>query len=509
MANKSKLSGGIFYSILIEGKMSGHKEGNTNPDLLADLINFFDDDYRLVDQNSNTISKYCAQYRDGKKTSGAGLPFDKGHLTSSFHERLQTDYAFFRSKMIGFVKNHMERSSDIKTANSLLSCLESDGSISDTQLFFCGYDGSSMTKENLLKQSVICFETLLLGIWDFIISNRPLATGTNQGGNYKDIEVRRFDEWGTTRTSTKTTSSPNDFSFSPWEQSGFVLTEWNEELIQNIESHRQLFVRTKAIDDVMRHLKKDHVLFLIGDPGSGKTIATEIIAYCFMRDGIEIISTYDYKDTSEILSIVRERREDSQIILIDDCMGQAYFDLGEDQETALRKLISTISSCRNKYLLLNSRITIYNSARNGVGGLAKRLNDFNNNIITLTQPSELERATIYFKHLLFSDPIKNEHYFDLQPEKRYKNIINHKNYTPRIMEYVTSDLFLRGSSPTDYYEMVMKTLSNPAKIWDDEFNHKLKKRDRLLLTTLYSLTNDKCRTDLCRIAYEKGPQRTP
>ena len=56
--------------------------------------------------------------------------------------------------------------------------------------------------------------------------------------------------------------------------------------------------------------------------------------------------------------------------------------------------------------------------------------------------------------------------------------------------------------PTEYYDFVMRQLNNPREIWKDEYERKLQKVDRLLLQTLYSLSDSKADEATVRKCFE-------
>ena len=56
-------------------------------------------------------------------------------------------------------------------AQTLLRVIHDDSSLEDAE-FYCQEDGSLISRDDLLKQSSVCLEALLLGIWHFLIFNR-------------------------------------------------------------------------------------------------------------------------------------------------------------------------------------------------------------------------------------------------------------------------------------------------------------------------------------------------
>lgn len=69
------------------------------------------------------------------------------------------------------------------------------------------------------------------------------------------------------------------------------------------------------------------------------------------------------------------------------------------------------------------------------------------------------------------------------------NIIKHKNYNPRIIEFITKENNYRKISTDDYYEYTIRKLNNPLDVWEEEFEERIDYIDRIILYCLYSLTD--------------------
>lgn len=147
--------------------------------------------------------------------------------------------------------------------------------------------------------------------------------------------------------------------------------------------------------------------------------------------------------------------------MLDDCLGQYYFKMKETQGNELLSLVKYVACYKNKKLIMNSRVTIFQQAK--------------------------ERIV--------------EFYQDILKEFRYKEIVKHNNYTPRIMEFVTREYNFKKVSSDNYYKYVCQCLDNPTEIWQDEFSEKLQQEDRILLTTLYLLTDTSIDENILKRAF--------
>jgi hypothetical protein len=84
--------------------------------------------------------------------------------------------------------------------------------------------------------------------------------------------------------------------------------------------------------------------------------------------------------------------------------------------------------------------------------------------------SNIEKAKILYSHIWHSN--LDETYIDqLYKEKRYREIINNKNFNPRLIEFVTDVDRLEMVQENEYWEFIKNKLNNPADIWTQTFDH--------------------------------------
>lgn len=86
-------------------------------------------------------------------------------------------------------------------------------------------------------------------------------------------------------------------------------------------------------------------------------------------------------------------------------------------------------------------------------------------------------------------------------DKNYRKIVLHRNYTPRIVEYVTNKNRITNIIANEYSSFILSCLDNPTEIWSNEYYKRLSMEDRLFITTLYSLTETEVEESIFRRAY--------
>ena len=162
----------------------------------------------------------------------------------------------------------------------------------------------------------------------------------------------------------------------------------------------------------------------------------------------------------------------------------------DSQPNELKVLLSYVKKNPNKKIILNSRITIINEATQTYINFKALMDENRGNkyLIDLDKMSDLEKAKILYNHIYFRN-LPKKYILQIKNNKNYFRIIKHKNYNPRIVEYVTMENNYERVLPNKYFEYIITKLNSPEDVWRDEFRNRLGEPDRILINTLYSLTN--------------------
>ena len=298
--------------------------------------------------------------------------------------------------------------------------------------------------------------------------------------------------------------------FKLWIESTNILTEILnndifidcEALLYNIQNEQQLFVKTIAFEKSIDCLNKNNVLILLGNPGVGKTITSKMLILHYAANGYRIRYTTDGADLASLKKAISTEKESKEVILLDDCFGQAYFNMKETQENELIALIKYVKMNPNKILIMNSRITIYREATERTPNLVTSFEnkEYKVYIIDMTNMSDLEKAKILYNHLYFKK-VSDDFLFQIKKDKNYWQIIQHPNYNPRIIEYICAPHRLSNIIADEYMDFIFKSLNNPEEVWKNEFERRLKDSDRILVTTLYSLSNSAISKEFLKTCY--------
>ena len=283
-----------------------------------------------------------------------------------------------------------------------------------------------------------------------------------------------------------------------------------EVLMADIERDRKLFVRTSLFDKAIRCLRDSKALLIVGDPGVGKTMTSKMLALYFAAEGYQVRYSSNYSDIAALKRALSADRDGKALVLIDDCFGQAYMDLRTGQSAELLALIKYIRVAKNKLLIMNSRITIFHEVTELIPDYERAFQDKHYSVYTLdmSEMNMLDKARIFYNHV-YASGIKREYFENIRTDHRYRKIIIHQNFNPRIVEFISSPARLKDVKPEEYYAFIIKNLDDPKEVWRDEYEHRIGPSDRILLLTVYSLSDYSSEISLVRQCFETWAKEAP
>ncbi|WP_160496535.1 hypothetical protein [Paenibacillus dendrobii] len=272
--------------------------------------------------------------------------------------------------------------------------------------------------------------------------------------------------------------------------------------IYEIDRKMNLFVETKQFLKALEVLEKNNCILLDGNPGVGKTTVSQMLITHFIKDGyspkyLSNNSTHQIKN-----SLFNDDKK--ELILLNDFLGQHYEQYKPELLEEIKALINYfVKYPHQKKLILNTRITILNE-------VLMKNNDFKFFLedstiealrIDVSQLTYFEKARILYSHIYYYK-LPQKHFNQILTDKRYLQIIEHPNYNPRIIEYITRRSTWNSTDPESYFSVMMNHLLNPKDVWKNEFE-KLSTFDRIFINTLYSLTNEEINIEILRECFEK------
>ena len=176
-----------------------------------------------------------------------------------------------------------------------------------------------------------------------------------------------------------------------------------------------------------------------------------------------------------------------QVFYFDDFLGKTALEkLQKNEDQRLVELMEEVSANPRWRFILTTREYILNIAKRRYEVLAHPPVDLTMCVINLSDYTRPIRAKILYNHIYFSD-LPNEYKLALLEDRGYEPILGHRNYNPRVIEYMTQSRHACAVAPTFYRREFLDSLDNPARIWDHAFGHQISEAARHLLLVLATL----------------------
>lgn len=246
--------------------------------------------------------------------------------------------------------------------------------------------------------------------------------------------------------------------------------------LNEILSECSLYVHTKNHADALKKLQKSNCLVITGEPGVGKsTLAEQMCNYLAATD-YQFIEVKKLSDAWDLIS------EDSkQVFYFDDFLGANYLDsIEHNEDSDVMNFINLVKKNNNKKFILTSRSSILTQGKiKSITFKTKNIEseEFLLNIDNLTK---LEKAEILYNHIVYSKMDKNlslQFFYD----KKYRDVIEHKNFNPRLIKFITDFEQVKTLSETEYCSFIKSSLDNPEEIWKQAVTNQLKVPHRIII----------------------------
>jgi nucleoside-triphosphatase THEP1 len=252
--------------------------------------------------------------------------------------------------------------------------------------------------------------------------------------------------------------------------------------VEHIKNKVKLYVQNDSFLEANKKIRKNHFLIISGIPGIGKTTLAEMLLLQHLNQGYSVYKITDnIKKAFELFDI-----EKPQLFYYDDFLGKTSLaeKLGKNEDELLKTFINHVIRSKNKRLILTTREYILKQAKQTYERLADNSLELAKYIVDLSKYTPFIKAKILYNHLYFYGVPKN-YITALLKDKFYIEIIEHDNFSPRLIEFMSQRTNFHHIKPKDYQNFFLTNLQNPTEIWRHVFESQIDENSRRLLICLF------------------------
>ncbi len=281
-----------------------------------------------------------------------------------------------------------------------------------------------------------------------------------------------------------------------------VFTEGTHDEIERI---LKVFVANPSLGKAADILNDRHSLIVSGPPGVGKTTLAQVLAAEYCEEGWELVSINKMED-----ALAAFQQERKQVFVFDDFLGKIKLDhrsFAKD-EGRITRFFEMVAKRDNKRFILTTRSYVLQAAKDVSEELDEAHIDLSELVLDLKVYTREVKARILYNHLYHSD-ISEEAINALISGNSVQKIVDHPNYMPRIIQWMTDHLRNKDIVPAEYPMRFLEALNNPHKIWDKAFKKHISTSAQLLLYCMYfskfeSYTNPGINPEKLKLFYDRA-----
>lgn len=280
-------------------------------------------------------------------------------------------------------------------------------------------------------------------------------------------------------------------------------------LLDEIDSRRQYYQATSAFGDALEICEKRGICLIVGPPGIGKTCLSHLLVAHFVGEGYRL----RYTTTNDVASIKSAISLDPgvrEVCLLDDFLGQRYYEMRASQPVEVAALARHVGKCHRegqytKIVILNSRISIINEAQRRNPDFERWLGEYGLDSELVLDAEKLTRRDKTQLLIAGMDyaRVSADHVSSVLQGQSYRKILDNDRFNPRVVERICAIASRGDISSARFVDSLYGALQKPVMVWRDEYENRLKPEDRTVLNTLFSLSDGEVDATVLKHCYEE------
>jgi len=256
--------------------------------------------------------------------------------------------------------------------------------------------------------------------------------------------------------------------------------------VRRVHSKLKSYVMNDCYPRALRLLEDGNIVVISGIPGIGKTTLAELLLFAHLEKGYSPVVIHGDVSSGKKLF----KRGVRQIFYYDDFLGETFLGdgrapLSHNRDAALLGFMEMIRQSESK-LVMTTREHVLSSAIQTSERLRQSTLLDQRCILKLSDYSFRDKARILYNHIYFGD-LPSEHRQQIVGDDFFLEILAHRNFSPRQVEWLTSFTRVKKVPGKGYRTFVTKLLDNPGEIWRHSFERQISPASQALLLTLLSL----------------------
>ena len=242
----------------------------------------------------------------------------------------------------------------------------------------------------------------------------------------------------------------------------------SEFLLEDIKEKSKYYVVTENHQKAIDRLEESHIIIIAGEPGIGKTTLAEHLALWYIEKDFKFYNIENSINEAESIF----KRDEKQIFYFDDFLGANYLNAIEDKKDShIVKFMDRIKKDKTKRFILTSRTNIFNQGLAHSDTFKSKNIENEEFIIKIESLKDIDKALILYNHIWHSN-LDEEFIDEIYINKRYKNIIKHKNFNPRLIAFITDIQKIKKEEIAikSYWKYIVEKLDNPQDVWKNTFD---------------------------------------